>query len=72
MVTEENLIKVKLLPEEVGKKVGWKRFIDGRAVGDKTKGTKRKRAKSSDSESDGEDGKSGSRLYGRARPFGFH
>ena len=55
VVTEENLIKVKLLPEEVGTKVEWKRFIDGRPVGDKTKGTKRKRAESS--ESDGEDGK---------------
>ena len=61
-MTEENLIKVKLLHKEVGTKVGWKKFIDGRAVGDKTKGTKRKRAESSDSESDDEDGKSESRL----------
>ena len=44
VVTKENLIKVKLLPKEVGMKVGWKKFIDGRAVGDKTKGTKRKRS----------------------------
>nr|XP_017224627.1 PREDICTED: uncharacterized protein LOC108200871 isoform X2 [Daucus carota subsp. sativus] len=55
VVTEENLIKVKLLPEEVGTKVGWKRFIDGRAVGDKTKGVKRKRAESSDSDNGDEE-----------------
>ena len=61
MVTEENLIKVKLLPEEVGTKVGWKKFIDGRAVGDKTKGTKRKRSESSDSDDGDEDGELWSR-----------
>ena len=61
VVTEENLIKVKLLLEEVGTKVGWKKFIDGRPVGEKLKGTKRKRSESSDSESDGEDGKSNPR-----------
>nr|XP_017252682.1 PREDICTED: uncharacterized protein LOC108223109 [Daucus carota subsp. sativus] len=55
VVTEKNLIKVKLLPEEVGTKVGWKKFIDGRPVGEKLKGTKRKRAESSDSEGDNED-----------------
>ena len=61
VVTEQNLIKVKLLPEEVGTKVGWKRFIDGRPVGEKLKGTKRKRAESSDSEGDNEDGKATAR-----------
>ncbi|KAL1831404.1 hypothetical protein ACET3Z_001055 [Daucus carota] len=55
IVTEENLIKVKLLPKEVGTKVGWKKFIDGRPVGEKLKGTKRKRSESSDSEGDNEE-----------------
>ena len=57
VVTEKNLIKVKLLPEEVGTKVGWKKFIDGRAVGEKLKGTKRKRSESSDSDSGNDEGR---------------
>ena len=61
VVTEKNLIKVKLLPKEVGTKVGWKKFIDGRAVGEKLKGTKRKRAESSDSDNDNEEGKATAR-----------
>ena len=69
VVTEENLIKVKMLPEEVGTKVGWKKFIDGRAVGEKLKGTKRKRSESCDSESDNEEGRALARLHRRARPL---
>ena len=58
VVTEANLIKVKLLPEEVGTKVKWKKFIDGRAIGEKSEGVKRKRQESSASDSDYEDGTS--------------
>ena len=56
VATEENLIKVKLLPKEVGTKVPWKKFVDGRAIGEKSKGAKRKRQESSDSDSDHADG----------------
>ena len=71
VVTEANLIKIKLLPEEVGTKVGWKRFIDGRPVGEKQKGVKRKRSESSDSEGDDDDddGKPRPRPFMRARPL---
>ena len=71
VVTEENMIKVKRLPEEVGTKVGWKKFIDGRPVGEKQKGVKRKRDESSDSENDDDEGKSRPRPSARARPFIF-
>ncbi|WOG86403.1 hypothetical protein DCAR_0205607 [Daucus carota subsp. sativus] len=55
MVTEANLIKIGLLPTEVGTKVSWKKFVDGCAVGEKTKGAKRRRPESSASENDHED-----------------
>ena len=43
--------------------------MDGRLVGEKQKGVKRKRSESSDSESDNEEGRITARPYRRARPF---